>query len=125
MQQYRSEADLVNDLLSHLRVSADITEAFAKEFNYHRGKADVICRNIDGKLVAFEAKLTRWRDALHQAYRNRCFANSSYVVLPKRTAEIAAPFEGEFRKRNVGLCYVDGTELVVIHRVTEEEPLQA
>jgi len=125
MQQYASEAQLVNHLIEYLRFSSTTTEGFAREFNYQRGRADLILRNLEGKVVAFEAKLTRWRDALHQAYRNQCFANASYVLLPKRTALSAAAFTHEFRKRKVGLCYIEAGELVVLYHAAEGEPLQA
>jgi hypothetical protein len=85
------------------------------EFDYVGGWADVLALCSDGHLVAFEAKLARWRDALHQAYRTRCFAHRSYVVLPLRTAMLAGRYEAEFRRRRVGLCAVSeqrGIELV-------------
>lgn len=125
MQRFNSEAELVDELIDHLRFSSITTEGLAREFDYRRGRADVIIRTLDGKVVAFEAKLTRWREALHQAYRNRCFASWSYVVLPKETALNASAFAQEFHKRNVGLCYVEDTRLVVLHEAREDEPLQA
>jgi len=37
-------------------------------------------------LIAVEAKLKDWKYALHQAYRNTCFARQSFVLLPKAVA---------------------------------------
>ena len=78
----------------------------AFEFDYVGGHADVLALCQADHLVAFEAKLARWRDALHQAYRTRCFANRSYVVLPGAAARHAVQFEREFIRRRVGLCAV-------------------
>ena len=76
----------------------------AFEFDYVGGHADVLALRPAGEVVAFEAKLTKWRVALHQAYRTLCFANRSYVVLPAKAARVAAQYETEFRRRRVGLC---------------------
>ena len=78
----------------------------------------------DGAIIAFEAKLRKWRQALHQAYRNLCFAHRSYVVLPEKTALIAARYEEEFLTRGVGLCYVNDDELVILREAIANEPLQ-
>jgi hypothetical protein len=76
----------------------------AFEFDYVGGYTDVLALSEGQHLVAFEAKLARWRDALHQAYRTRCFAHRSYVVLPTGAAHVAAQHEREFERRRVGLC---------------------
>jgi hypothetical protein len=66
-------------------------------------------------MIAFEAKLEKWRVALHQAYRNRCFAHRSYVVLPARAARAALRSSAEFTRRGVGLVVVtpDGLRCLV------------
>ena len=76
------------------------------EFEHSAGWTDVVILSEKKEVVAFEAKLTRWRDALHQAYRGRCFANRVYVVLPDAIARIAMRHEIDFRRRRVGLCSV-------------------
>ena len=58
------------------------------EFYYQRGRADVVAVLEDGTVIAFEAKLKRWKDALRQAYRNLCFADASFVVTPREIAPI-------------------------------------
>lgn len=80
--------------------------AVSFEFDYHGGIVDVLALGPDGLVLAFEAKLAKWRDALHQAYRTRCFANRAYVVLPAVRAQTAMRYEQEFRRRGVGLCAV-------------------
>ena len=47
------------------------------EFFDSRGRTDVVAVDQDETLIAFEAKLTDWKTALHQAYRNTCFAHTS------------------------------------------------
>jgi hypothetical protein len=94
------------------------------EFFYSRGRTDVVAVDQDDSVIAFEAKLTDWKTALHQAYRNTCFAHSSYVILPKKAALAAFRYVGEFEKRGVGLCYVDESALVVLHESSHSEPIE-
>jgi hypothetical protein len=105
---YRLEKNLVAHFARCLRKGdtpwGRVRIAF--EFDYVGGHADVLALCPAGQLVAFEAKLARWRDALHQAYRTRCFANRSYVVLPAAAARVAVQHETEFNRRRVGLCSV-------------------
>ena len=68
--QFSSERELVDCFCEFLQSgeSALGTIPFATEFDYRRGRADVIAALRDlGKVFSFEAKLSRWRDALHQA----------------------------------------------------------
>jgi len=94
------------------------------EFNYYRGKTDVVALTRDGRIVAFEAKLTRWRQALHQAQRNRCFAHETYVVLPRETAERAYRYRDEFSRRRVGLCYLENGRLIVLQLAETNVPVE-
>jgi hypothetical protein len=95
------------------------------EFGYEGGWTDVVALAPNGEVLAFEAKLHRWRDALHQAYRSQCFANRAYVVVPERTAEIARQYEAEFRRRRVGLCSMsDDDSVAVLIDVDSDAPLQ-
>jgi hypothetical protein len=94
------------------------------EFFYARGRTDVVALDEGDMLIAFEAKLKDWKTALHQAYRNTCFAHSSYVVLPKDAALGAMRFLGEFESRRVGLCYIDGADLVVLQESPFAPPLE-
>lgn len=123
---YANEATLVNEFVAclcndnspwgHLSI--------AREFFYQRGRADLVGVSEDGEVLAFEAKLTRWRYALQQAYRNRCFAHRSYVLLPHRIAHIALRYRLEFARRQVGLCTIQESRLVVLFDPLKGEPLQ-
>jgi hypothetical protein len=123
---FANEKMLVDRLLSLLESQATFCGAVhvTPEFFYSRGRTDVVAVDQDATLFAFEAKLTDWKTALHQAYRNTCFAHSSYVVLPKKTALAAVQFVGEFEKRGVGLCYVDESALVVLRGSSHNEPIE-
>ena len=98
--------------------------AVLREFFYSRGKTDVVFVLDDGEVVAFEAKLSRWRSALDQAYRNTCFAHRSFVVLPWHTAQIAARAGGEFIRRRVGICAVRDREVSIIRHADPVEPVE-
>lgn len=123
---YRTERCLVDHFVRHLQEEAEdwALASVAEEFFYQRGRTDVIAVTKDGNVLAFEAKLTRWRDALQQAYRNRCFAHQSYVVLPERTARLAERYPAEFSRRAVGLCYLGEEEMVVLFKPMSAAPLQ-
>lgn len=126
---YKLESHLVKDLESHLTRSenpfSQLNIAF--EFDYKNGRTDVIGLTDDGHLIAFEAKLSRWRDAVHQAYRSTSFAHYSYVVLPKNAAENAMRQRHEFERRGIGLCSIDpSVDSSVINIeifATKKEPL--
>ena len=96
----------------------------AREFFYHRGRTDVVALTSTGRILAFEAKLKDWREALHQAYRNSCFAHGSYVVLPGPAATLAHRYSAEFESRHVGLCLVSRNRLEVLHEAKPLSPLQ-
>jgi hypothetical protein len=97
---HKTERNLVRQFVRGLR---DVSCPWGKvgvssEFDYSRGRADLVVAAEDGNhLIAFEAKLQKWRDALQQAYRNLCFADSSYVILPRRTAMRAQLYAGSSR----------------------------
>jgi len=87
----------------------------AREFNYSRGRTDIVGVDEHGNVIAFEAKLSRWRLALCQAYRNTAFAHYSYVVLPPAAALRAARSIGDFARHSVGLCSASpsGVEILI------------
>lgn len=122
---YRYESNLVDEFLSISRTNATWNQMrTSTEFDYQRGRTDIIGIDQDGVLIAIEAKLEKWRDALHQAYRNTCFAHRSYVLLPEKTALIAAKYLAEFERRRVGLFYLSDGEIVVAYSPPKVEPIQ-
>lgn len=126
---YKLESHLVKDLESHLmRPENPFSQLnIAFEFDYRSGRTDVIGLTVDGYVIAFEAKLTRWRDAVHQAYRSTSFAHYSYVVLPKNAVDNALRRRHEFERRGIGLCSIDPSAessiIIVEIPAAKKEPL--
>ncbi len=75
------------------------------------------------EVVAVEAKLLRWREAIDQATDYLRFANRSYVALPEETLKQRAGIAVACRQRGLGLMSVStrGVEVVrkaPLHRTT-------
>jgi hypothetical protein len=123
---FANEKMLVNSFISRLSTNQSPwgLVQVATEFDYQRGRTDIVAHTLDDSVIAVEAKLDDWRTALHQAFRNRCFAHRSYVLLPEDTALRAHRFAGEFDRRKVGICYLRETEIVVLHTAEECDPLE-
>lgn len=93
------------------------------EWDYRTGITDVLARTPRNELIAFEAKLTDWRRACHQAYRNTSFAGRAYVVLPEPVAVRVHAYGGTFARYGVGLCACGPSELSVLIEARAKEPL--
>jgi hypothetical protein len=65
-------------------------------------------------IVAIEAKLTKWREALSQAIEYRRFADHAYVALPSLWATPAIKSSEVFEKHGIGLMVLSGDELEVV-----------
>ena len=96
----------------------------AREFDYLRGRTDVVAVDSSDKIIAFELKLVDWPKALEQAYRNTCFAHGSYVVLPQPIVNRAEHHRVEFERRNVGMCYVENGEVLIALLSRKQRPIQ-
>ena len=119
------EQDLVDVFLDKLIDGGPWgTAKIGTEFNYVRGRTDIIVISLAHEVIAVEAKLIKWRNALQQAYRNRCFADKSYVLLPLEIAEIACRYEYEFEKRGVGICSIKNGYITILKEATTDEPIQ-
>ena len=121
---YAREHELVCDLLGALEGESSPWKAncVGTEFDYQGGRTDVVLL-LGVEVLAFEAKLYRWRVALHQAYRNTSFAHYSYVVLPQATAERAFLHRTEFERRRVGLCFVQRFQMTVLIPAPALQPI--
>ncbi|OJU09828.1 MAG: hypothetical protein BGN88_12535 [Clostridiales bacterium 43-6] len=122
---YNSESELVNKFIDVLLNDTiwDV-QTISTEFNYLRGKTDIVILSSNNEVIAVEAKLSKWRNALHQAYRNKCFADKSYVLLPLETAETAAKYKVEFKKRGIGICCIEENRVTIFEEAITDEPLQ-
>jgi hypothetical protein len=123
---FQLESQLVRELESLLIRSENpfAQLALGFEFNYVEGRVDVIGANDDDDLFSFEAKLKRWKTAVHQAYRNTSFSHYSYVVLPADAAHHAVKRRHEFERRGVGLCAVDQNGLTIHIPAARKQPLR-
>lgn len=63
------------------------------------------------EIIAVEAKLTRWREALAQATVYRRYADRAFVLLPIASAAIASQHKDDFVAAGVGLLSYDGTKV--------------
>jgi hypothetical protein len=95
-----------------------------REFNYSRGRTDVVAVDQNNNVFAFELKLKKWSQAMQQAYRNTCFAHSSFVVLPESTARLAHRYCRDFTRRSIGLCSITDGEVFVLVPAVHQEPIQ-
>jgi hypothetical protein len=123
----RYEANFVRQIVTCVRSGRTPWGAmeYMREFEYGSGRTDVLTLVEQTGLIAFEAKLERWRTALFQAYRNRAFASESYVILPWRVAQKAQHHSDVFQRYGVGLCTVRRGEISVLIAGQREVPIQA
>jgi hypothetical protein len=123
---YKLECHLVSDVEEILSTSDNpFSELrFALEFNHSDGRVDIIALTVEGELIAFEAKLTRWRIAINQAYRNTSFSHYSYVMLPQQTVKNALKRRHEFETLGIGLCSVDPSGITVEIPASRKAPFQ-
>ena len=120
-----TESHLVSCFIERLQTASPWGSVqAATEFYYQRGRTDVVARAEDGSVIAIEAKLSDWRTALHQAFRNLCFAHQSYILLPMATAFRAHRHSAEFVRRRVGICYLEGPQIVLLHDSRRAEPIE-
>jgi len=119
------EDHLVNELCSILKSKkcpwGEVK--ILREFNYLRGKTDVIAIDSKNQIIAFEVKLHKWRKAAQQAYRNTGFAHISYVVLPIESVKTALKNISEFKRRSVGLCAIDSKSITILHPAVYQAPI--
>jgi hypothetical protein len=97
--------------------------AVTTEWDHRAGIVDVLARDREHEIVAFEAKLTNWRRALDQAYRNTAYASQSYVLLPPDVARRALSEREEFKLRGIGICSFDGRRVDVLIAADKQVPL--
>ena len=123
---YPSEDIFVQDFCSFLKSSESPWGRvnIIREFNYMRGRTDVVAVDHNSNVFAFELKLSKWSHAMQQAYRNTCFAHCSYVVLPESTARLAYRYFHEFTRRSVGLCSIKEGAIKVLVPATHQNPIQ-
>jgi hypothetical protein len=66
------------------------------------------------KIIAYEAKLREWKEAVEQASTYLAYADESFVVLPSMSSGTAFPNASIFEERGVGLISVDENKYQVL-----------
>ena len=122
---YENEVALVDQLATLVSGGAIqwLSQAVVREFDYASGRTDLLTLTVTDQLVAFEAKLTNWRKAIDQAWRNTSFANEVYVVLPRECSRPALQHQAEFRVAGVGLCLMDDSGMEVAFNSCDHKPV--
>lgn len=123
--QFCSESELVAQFVPIAQNSKEFRfNKTTLEWSHSSGSVDVLgfCEN-SGELFAIEAKLTNWRKALLQAYRNTSYAHRAYVLLPKEYAHRAEKRKEEFSELGIGLCSFDGKTIKIIFRAKKQKPI--
>ena len=122
---FTTELNLVDAFVDHLEsnLSPWATRAVVREFDYTSGRTDILSLSIENEIIAFEAKLSNWRKAIHQAWRNTSFANQVYVVLPRKHSLVAIKHKFEFDERGVGLCVVDESGVDIVIHCSSNQPI--
>ena len=121
---FQLESELVGEFQSLLASDQPFSQLeLASEFYYREGQVDLIGFNCEGELFCFEAKLSKWRAAMNQAYRNTSFSHYSYVVLPASSAKHALKWRREFERRGIGLCSVTEGRIAIEIQATRKTPL--
>jgi hypothetical protein len=123
--RFRSEAHLVRRFVQHLKAGTSPWGQLQSltEWDYGSGQTDVLARDQDRQLIAFEAKLFDWRHACVQAYRNTTFADRAYVVLPEPLALRVQSNETSFTRFGVGLCSCGSSGLRILIEAKSAERL--
>ena len=125
-KMYTSEQELVDRFVLSIDQNLSPWDVIDinTEFNYARGRTDIVFMNSDGTLIAVEAKLEKWKYAIHQAYRNRCYANQSYVLLPHDVAIQVCTYRHELDLRGVGVCSIEEDTISILYEAPIDIPLQ-
>lgn len=122
---FETEALLVEEFVSCLETGRTIfgRVQLTTEWDHRSGFVDVLARDAGGRLIAFEAKLTDWRRAYHQAYRNTAYADRAYILLPDGAARRALRHRTEFEMRGIGLCAMQADGVEVLIEATDQDAL--
>jgi hypothetical protein len=122
---FKTEANLVKRFVRSLKAgeTAFGVLQITTEWDHRSGYVDVLARDSDNNLIAFEAKLKDWKRAFHQAYRNTAYANQAYILLPAKEAQKALQYREEFDLRGIGLCSIQAGRVEVLVEAAEQEAL--
>ena len=123
--RYEQEVTLVDQLAALVSQGsvAWLRQTLVREFDYSSGRTDLLTLTVTDHVVAFEAKLTNWRKAMDQAWRNTSFANEVYVVLPRACSRPALQHRADFEDSGVGLCVMDENGVDMLWNSRNHKPV--
>lgn len=104
-----TQTQRVTTCLARLRRAGLVVESASDKWTLTAKAGDDL---LNSRVIAIEAKLTRWKDALAQAVSYQRFANLSFVALPldvlrRRRQELRS----DCQRHRIGLVGVGATEL--------------
>jgi len=81
-------------------------------------------QNLSGEVIAVEAKLTKWKSALHQALVYQRFADIVFVAMDYNGIPIKESSLDEFHINRIGLCAVGHHQIEWIILPRQHDKLQ-
>jgi hypothetical protein len=115
----RRTETLASRLFARPEKTAEALNRLERRGAIHRASPTTVMLREDwfprkSEVVAVEAKLVRWREAIEQATDYLRFANRSYVALPAETLSSTKGIAAACRSRGIGLMSVSrqGVDLV-------------
>jgi hypothetical protein len=84
----------------------------------HLAARAIDCIFAATRIIAIEAKMDKWREALEQAEANLWFASHSYVLFPQRPFVSAALHQAA--RQGIGVAVFDGSETRVLLRAERQ-----
>lgn len=76
---------------------------------------DMVLVDEQKQVITIEFKLTKWRDAILQAYDHLRAADYAYICMPKKRREPSALFIDELKNKGIGLLLYDETSKDKVH----------
>jgi len=121
------EEEIADELHSHPH---RVGSALKRLRRYGLVKADDLSYELNARrlllsaeIVAVEAKLLRWTDAISQALSYLSFANRAYVALPKRSIVASRRVTQACRESGVGLISVGPYRTEILVRPKRRDPM--
>ena len=117
---YNTEADLVAELRSNVpAIWGDDAISLTEVWCHDQAHMDILVWTPT-TLIAIEAKLTDWGQALAQAYLHRWCVDYSYVALP--TKAVTEKRLTEARRFGIGVVAVDSTRADIRQKAARNRP---
>ena len=104
--------DILNDAIQDFLISRCIR--YTWQIPALGGRIDFVGIRPSYEVIAIEAKLSRWRNALKQAKKYQLLADKVYVAVPEKVARNALKKKHQFKESGVGLISVGFNTRILI-----------